>query len=122
MSRDSRCEFVQASFFEAALSGFDPQDDTRTYDAILLDIDHSPRAFLHAENAGFYTEDNLRAMARQLKPSGVFAMWSQDLPEPAFVALLEQVFPTVTTEVVTFDNPFRQTREHNGLYIARVNG
>ncbi|WP_111641346.1 polyamine aminopropyltransferase [Marinimicrobium alkaliphilum] len=122
LSDDPRCEFINGSFFELAVSDFDSQEPGHQYDAILLDIDHSPRAFLHTGNAGFYVPDNLVAMARQLKPGGVFAMWSQDLPEPEFVALLEQVFPSVSTEIVYFDNPFRQARESNCLYIARTHG
>ena len=87
-------------------------------DAILLDIDHSPTEFLTPSNAGFYTTENLARMADQLKPKGVFAMWSQNPPEENFEALLKTVFETVDSHLVSFPNPFQGKDSTNSVYVC----
>src|SRR5687768_2821031 len=42
LSEDKRCEMRQGDFFELARTGFDIFDKERKFDAILLDIDHTP--------------------------------------------------------------------------------
>ena len=109
-----------ADFFDAATNavGFDPQHPGRTYDAILLDIDHSPRHVLHAPHAGFYTEQGLRSASSRLAPGGVFAMWSDDPPDEEFVSLLGTVFTDVVAESVWFDNPITRGRSAATIYLA----
>ncbi|WP_041522853.1 polyamine aminopropyltransferase [Gilvimarinus agarilyticus] len=122
LNSDDRCRYVLGSFFDLANpdSGFDPNSPGALFDAILLDIDHSPSEFLNSANAGFYTHDNLSAMAQQIKPGGVFAMWSQNPPDAAFIALLESVFAKVTSELVSFYNPLAQVEASNSVYIAHT--
>ena len=67
-----------------------------------------PTEYLNASNASFYSTDNLALMAQQLKPGGVFAMWSQNLPEPEFEALLKTVFGQVESHIISFQNPFQK--------------
>lgn len=125
LNADSRCRYVLGSFFELAVAnpgGFDPDQPGRQFDAILLDIDHSPSCFLNAGNAGFYTAENLSAMSRQLRPQGIFAMWSNEPEEPQFTALLEQVFTEVSAEQVSFYNPFQNCESSNTVYLARAPG
>ncbi|MAZ88591.1 MAG: spermidine synthase [Cellvibrionaceae bacterium] len=124
LNADSRNRYVLGSFFDLATApalGFDPQAPAKKFDAILLDIDHSPTEFLNPANASFYTTDNLSLMAEQLKPEGVFAMWSQNLPEQNFVALLESVFTRVESHVVSFYNPFQNCESTNSVYVC-ING
>ncbi|MDF1693752.1 MAG: spermidine synthase [Zhongshania sp.] len=121
LNADARNRYVLGSFFELATApstGFDPQCAGKKFDAILLDIDHSPTEFLNPANAGFYTTENLALMAAQLKPNGVFAMWSQNLPEPSFEALLQTVFKSVTSHVVSFYNPFQNGESTNSVYVC----
>lgn len=121
LNDDTRNRYVHGSFFELAtdpIQGFDPQQPGRKFDAILLDIDHSPTEYLNASNAGFYTTENLALMAEQLVPQGVFAMWSQNLPEPEFEALLGGVFGSVESHVITFDNPFLGGQSTNSVYVC----
>jgi spermidine synthase len=122
LNNDKRCRYVLGSFFELAQPnvGFDPDAPECLFDAILLDIDHSPSEFLNSSNAGFYTQANLSAMAQQLKPGGVFAMWSQNPPDPLFIELLESVFATVSSELVSFYNALAQVEASNSVYIART--
>lgn len=119
LNADSRCRYVHGSFFELAVgSGFDPNQPGRLFDAILLDIDHSPSAFLNQTNASFYTADNLRCMAEQLRAGGVFAMWSNEMPDDAFLEILASVFHNVRAEVVRFYNPFQNSEATNSVYIG----
>lgn len=117
---DDRVTLVCADFFAGATDavGFDPGDPDRTYDAILLDIDHSPRHVLHDPHAGFYTRDGLRAASERLVPGGVFAMWSDDPPDDEFTEVLDSVFTDVEAESVWFDNPLTRGRSAATIYLA----
>src|SRR5205814_5565130 len=56
LTADSRSRFVLGDFFAMAASteGFDPDLPARRFDAILVDIDHSPNFPLDPKNATFY--------------------------------------------------------------------
>ncbi|MBU2965324.1 spermidine synthase [Amphritea sp. 2_MG-2023] len=121
LNADSRNRYILGSFFDLAIepsTGFDPESDGKKFDAILLDIDHSPTEYLNSANASFYTTANLSLMAEQLKPGGVFAMWSQNLPEAPFEALLRTVFERVDAHVVSFYNPFQSDESTNSVYVC----
>ena len=120
LAADDRVTLVCADFFAGATDavGFDPGDPGRTYDAILLDIDHSPRHVLHDPHAGFYTRDGLRAASERLVPGGVFAMWSDDPPDDEFTEVLDSVFTDVEAESVWFDNPLTRGRSAATIYLA----
>ncbi len=120
LAADERVELVCADFFAAATDavGFDPEHPGRTYDAILLDIDHSPRHVLHAPHAEFYTRRGLQSASARLVPGGAFAMWSDDPPDDDFVSLLESVFTDVAAESVWFDNPITRGRSAATIYLA----
>jgi len=121
LNADSRNRYVLGSFFDLAIDpslGFDPDAKGKQVDAILLDIDHSPTEFLDVANASFYTTENLALMAEQLKPNGVFAMWSQNLPEADFETLLRTVFEQVDSHVVKFFNPMQNIVSTNSVYVC----
>jgi len=121
LNSDTRNRYVLGSFFDLAIDpsiGFDICDAGKKFDAILLDIDHSPTEFLDVANASFYTSENLALMAEQLKPKGVFAMWSQNLPEEQFETLLKTVFETVESHVVSFFNPMQNNVSTNSVYVC----
>ncbi len=121
LNADPRSHYIHGSFFDLAISdksGFNPSNPKQLFDVILLDIDHSPTDFLNQSNAGFYTTENLYLMARQLHTEGVFAMWSQDLPDKNFIALLETVFCNVQSHIVTFFNPFQNREATNTVYTG----
>ena len=119
---DPRCRLVQGDFFALAgsLAGFDPQQDGRRLDAILLDIDHSPEALLDERSSGFYRVEGLRALGRHLKPGGIFGLWSNDSPDPAFTARLASVFTEAWAEPVTFHNPLQDRPFTQTVYLARA--
>jgi len=118
---DPRCRFVQGDFFALAASaqGFDPESPGHRFDAILLDIDHSPDALLDERSTSFYQPDGLRALAAHLKPGGIFGLWSNDRPDPAFTARLAGVFAEAWAEPVTFDNPLQGRPFTQTVYLAR---
>jgi spermidine synthase len=116
--RDQRTRFVHGDFFALNETGFDPERPGRRYDAILLDIDHSPSHLLNPSHAGFYTPDGLRQLGRQLQPGGVFALWSNDPPDSDFIEILTAVFTSVRAEVVGFPNPLQGNTATNTVYIA----
>ena len=120
LAADDRVTLVCADFFAGATDavGFDPGDPDRTYNAILLDIDHSPRHVLHDPHADFYTRDGLRAASERLVPGGVFAMWSDDPPDDEFTEVLDSVFTDVEAESVWFDNPLTRGRSAATIYLA----
>lgn len=127
LNADSRSRYVHGSFFDLAVAdpesgGFDPDAPGSTFDAILLDIDHSPRALLHDSSASFYTIENISRMARQLNPRGIFAMWSNEGEDDDFMKVLRQMFIDVECHVVTFFNPFQNRESFNTVYVARKPG
>lgn len=121
INADPRSRYVHGSFFDLAVaddSGFDTQQLGREFDAILLDIDHSPRALLHQSNASFYTVENLSLMNRQLRTGGVFALWSQDPPDAEFMQVMNAVFSNSAAHVVPFFNPFQNGEASNTIYVG----
>lgn len=121
INADPRSRYVHGSFFDLAVaddSGFDTQQPGREFDAILLDIDHSPRALLHQSNASFYTVENLSLMNRQLRTGGVFALWSQDPPDAEFMQVMNAVFSNSAAHVVPFFNPFQNGEASNTIYVG----
>ncbi len=119
---DPRCRFVNADFFALAqdtVVGFDSTQPGRRFDAILLDIDHAPDHWLNAAHAAFYAAAGLAALRAQLVDDGIFALWSNDPPDVAFVARLGRTFATVTTHLVPFANPYTGGTSSCTIYIAR---
>lgn len=122
LSADERCEFLNADFFKlAASSSMDPARPGRRFDAILVDIDHSPRAVLHPNHGSFYSRHGLRRLATHLQPIGVFALWSNDQPDQQFQLELTAAFPVVDVHVVRFHNPLQNRDASNTVYVARTN-
>ena len=121
LMRDPRTRLLHDDFFALAASdeGFDPDDPGRTFDAVLLDIDHTPHHLLHPDHAPFYSEDGLRRLTTHLRAGGVFALWSDDPPDEQFSALLDRVFDHVDAHVVSFANFLTGGESSNTIYVAR---
>ena len=121
LTGDARCRLVESDFFAMARSadGFDPDVPGRTFDAILLDIDHSPDALLDERSTSFYQPEGLSLLARHLKPGGVFGLWSDEPTDDAFTARLGEVFLEAWAEPVTFHNPLQDKPFTQTVYLAR---
>ena len=115
LTADPRCRLVQGDFFAlCAGEGF----GAGPLDAILVDIDHSPQHLLDDASAGFYSPAGTARLAEHLRPGGVYALWSNDPPDPSYIRLLETVFVDVAAEVVTFPNPLQDRTATNTVYVA----
>jgi len=116
---DPRCELVHGDFValvdaELPLNAGAPM----RYDALLVDIDHSPRDLLDESHASFYEPAGLRRVVAQLQPGGVFALWSNDPPDDEFLLALQSEFATATAEVVAFPNVLTGRQSTSTIYVA----
>ena len=120
LTGDPRCRLVHGDFFAISHSaaGFDSDRPRRRFDAVLVDIDHSPRNLLHPRHAALYTPRGLARLAGHLQPGGVFALWSNDPPDDEFNAALAGAFATSASHVVTFDNSQGDHDASNTVYVA----
>ena len=120
LTRDARCVYHQADFFALVHGdGFDPQVSDVRFDAILLDIDHTPKHWLQHNHGELYTAAGLHRLKSFLNPQGIFAVWSNDPPQEPFVDRLASVFESAQGHTVQFDNPLLQAKATNGVYVAR---
>lgn len=123
LTTDPRCRLVHGDFFAMSRqTGFDPDLPDRRFDAVLVDIDHSPRHQLGAGNADFYTVAGVQRLAERLKPGGVFGLWSNDPPDQPYVDVLTEVLTDVSAEVVSFWNPLQGRPATNTVYLASSPG
>jgi spermidine synthase len=122
LSEDQRCELRTGDFFELARTGFDVFDSKRKFDAVLLDIDHSPEHFLDQKNKTFYGREGLEALRKQLKQGGVFALWSNDPPDEIFRKHLESIFGKASAHRIEFANPYTSAASVNSVYTAKSAG
>ena len=120
LALDARCSLVHGDFFKLAASpnSFDSDNSGRLFHAVLLDIDHSPSHWLDTRNSAFYTNSGLTSLATSLHPGGVFGLWSNDLPDEAFTALLDEELTTAKSCLVTFPNPYTGGESSSTIYLA----
>jgi spermidine synthase len=120
LTADPRCRLVNGDFFamSSSVEGFDNSSQGRRFDAVLVDIDHSPRKLLHPRHAALYEPEGLARLAGHLHPGGVFALWSNDAPDDAFERVLAEAFATHTSHVVTFDSLRGDHDASNTVYVA----
>ena len=69
--------------------------------------------------AEFYSANGLRQFASHLHPGGVFALWSDDPPDEAFMDTLSQVFDSCESHIVTFENPLLGNDSASTVYVAK---
>ncbi len=121
LTSDRRCSLVEGNFFAllASGSGFEPRGPQRS-DAILVDIDHTPRHLLHPSHAAFYSLEGQRRLAERLNPGGVYALWSDDPPDERYLAVVEQVFASCEAHVIDFPNLLTGGDSANTVYVARA--
>jgi spermidine synthase len=119
---DARCRIVQGDFFRiVGVSGGQATQVEGTagpFDAVLVDIDHSPRCLLHPAHGACYEVTGLSRVARRLRSRGVFALWSADPPDEEFTDRLQRVFARVQTHQVRFRNPLLNEWDRNTIYLA----
>jgi spermidine synthase len=112
---------VEGDFFARIESdALDPCYPGKQFDALLLDIDHSPSDLLDPRNATFYSSEGLRSVNRHLRQNGIFAMWSDDPPDDAFHSRLDEAFDESRAHIVSFYNPLLDCNSASTVYVARA--
>lgn len=121
LTSDQRCHLVNGDFFAMVATGssFGPDAPDRL-DAVLVDIDHTPRHLLHPSHAPFYDPEGQRRLADRLNPGGVYALWSDDPPDEDYISVVEQVFASCEAHVVTFANPLTGGEAASTVYVAAM--
>lgn len=114
---DPRTTLVHDDFFAVMRRSVEPGETS--YDAILLDVDHSPRHTLDPSHADLYTAAGLGRLAARLTERGIFALWSDDPPDADFLAVLTSVFDEARAHEVVFDNRLTGGSSSNTVYVAR---
>jgi len=123
LTADPRCHFLHADFFARVRTGpgLDPAQPQKRFDAILLDIDHTPVHLLHQDNAPFYTPAGLHQLLAHLKPHATFAMWADGAPDPEFTQRLGEVFGDARAHSIRFRNPMAfDERDTDGISTGTV--
>jgi len=119
--KDHRCSLLHGDFFAMsgdAIKGFGLESPPQKYDAILLDIDHTPTNVLHPTNTRFYSEMGLSELATHLSSGGVFGMWADGAPEKPFIDHLGKIFTNVEGHTIEFSNPITESTSRGTVYVA----
>ena len=120
LNTDERSELIHSNFFDVATDAKQGFLNDVQVDAVLLDIDHSPSHWLNETNRDFYTQESLQAVVNKIKSGGVFGLWSNELPDDDFIALLNTVFASTEAHVVRFPNPYSGGESINSVYVSTV--
>jgi spermidine synthase len=118
---DPRARLVQGDFFALAESaaGFDAENPSRRFDAVLVDIDHSTTHLIDESSASFYASSGLAAIARQLHPGGIFGLWSSGGEDADFLEAMRETLEDVRAERIEFFNPYLEEKGFNIIYLGR---
>ena len=114
LSSNPRVRLVCDDFFDVVRGG----RVDRTYDAVLLDIDHAPDWLLRDDHGDLYTAPGLARVAAVLADDGAFALWSDEPPEPKVVRRMAEAFEQADAHVVSFPNPLTGGQSANTVYLA----
>ncbi|WP_024794054.1 spermidine synthase [Tomitella biformata] len=122
LTADPRCRLVHGDFFAGLRDEgeLDPETPGRRWDAVVVDIDHTPSHHLNPSHADLYDRAGLARVVTRLHPGGVFALWSDDPPDGDFLRVLEATFTDVRAEVVPFANPLTGRTSSNTVYLGRA--
>jgi spermidine synthase len=114
LAADPRVRLVLDDFFDVVRAG----RADRTYDAVLLDIDHAPDWLLREDHGDLYTVEGFVRVAAMLAAGGAFALWSDEPPEPEVVRRMGAAFEGADAHVVPFANPLTGGESANTVYLA----
>ena len=114
LAADPRVRLVLDDFFDVVRAG----RADRTYDAVLVDIDHAPDWLLRDDHGDLYTVEGFARVGAMLADDGVFALWSDEPPEPEVVRRMAAAFERADAHVVPFPNPLTGGESANTVYLA----
>lgn len=93
-------------------------EPTRSFDLILIDVDHSPDDRLSTADSSFYHESGLIRAREHLSAGGILGLWSYE-ESPPFAEALRSVFREVRVEPITFMNRHVGELCSDWLFFAR---
>lgn len=116
-----RCTLAQGEFVVLAASkaGLAPGQHGSTFDAVLVDIDHTSELLLDSRSDSFNQPEGLARLRRQLKPGGIFGLRPKDQTDARFRDRIAQAFPQAWAEPVSFHNPLTDRPFTQTVYPAR---
>ncbi len=114
LAADPRVRLVLDDFFDVVRAG----RADRTYDAVLLDIDHAPDWLLREDHGDLYTFEGFARVAAMIGDGGAFALWSDEVPDPEVVRRMAGAFEHAEAHVVPFPNPLTGGESVNTVYVA----
>ncbi len=114
LAADPRGRLVRDDFFDLVRAG----RADRTYDAVLVDIDHAPDWLLREDHGDLYTVEGFERVGGMLTDEGAFALWSDEPPEPEVVRRMAEAFADASAHVVPFPNPLTGGTSTNTVYLA----
>lgn len=114
LAADPRVRLVRDDFFDVVRTG----RADRTYDAVLVDIDHAPDWLLRDDHGDLYTVEGFARVGAMLTDDGVFALWSDEPPEPEVIRRMGEAFEHADGHVVAFANPLTGGESSNSVYLA----
>ncbi len=114
LAADPRVRLVLDDFFDVVRSG----RADRTYDAVLLDIDHAPDWLLRDDHGDLYTALGFARVAAVLADGGALALWSDEPPDGEVVRRMGGAFEHADAHVVAFPNPLTGGESANTVYLA----
>lgn len=114
LNADPRLSVVEGDIYARLLSP--PGDEL--FDAILIDVDHSPNHPLDDPNAAIYTPEGLEAAAQHLRPEGVIGLWSYEEHSPLRDAM-SQSLTEVSAHPVSYYNRLVNEEFIDWIYTGR---
>jgi spermidine synthase len=117
LNASPRLVVAEGDIFDRLLS---PPSD-RLFDAILIDVDHSPEDQLGSGGNSLYCPQGLEAASKHLRDGGIFALWSYDQHTPLFDAM-RRVFEEPSAHPITYFNSHVDENFTDWLYVGRRRG
>jgi len=112
LNADPRFETVEGDVYADLLRASDDR-----FDAILVDVDHTPRERLDEASAPFYAAEGQRRVARRLRPGGVLGVWSA-ADDAAFAAVLDEVYDVARSDRIEWEDAYLGTLS-DWIFLAR---
>lgn len=114
LNGEPRLSVVEGDVYARLLSV--PASDP--YDAILIDVDHSPADQLDSSSAACYTPAGFSRIAQHLRPGGVIAFWFYE-EHAATLAAMCQALTAVSTHRVSYYNQHVHQTFTDWIYTGR---
>lgn len=114
LNRQERLSVTDGDIYQRLLA---PPTGAR-FDAILIDVDHSPEEQLADGGNSFYNIAGLQRAGKHLQEDGVIAMWSYDSHTPLLESL-QSTFEEASAHPISYYNQHVHETFTDWLYIAR---